>query len=45
LYSLLELHVKARGEKTLEINEANTIFAPNKGITPSDIEIIVSDYL
>jgi len=29
----------------LDINEANTIFATDKGITPSDIDIIVSDYL
>lgn len=45
LYDLLDLHIKARGEKTLDINEANTIFATDKGITPSDIDIIVSDYL
>jgi hypothetical protein len=45
LYDLLELHIKARGEKTLDIKEANTIFATDKGITPADIDIIVSDYL
>jgi len=45
LYDLLELHCKARGEKTLDSNAANTIFAIDKGITPLDIDIIVSDYL
>lgn len=45
LYDLLDLHIKARGEKTLDIEEANTIFATDKGITPTDIDIIVSDYL
>jgi stress response protein SCP2 len=45
LYDLLELHIKARGEKTLDIKVANTIFATDRGITPTDIDIIVSDYL
>lgn len=45
LYDLLELHVKARGEKTFDIKEANTIFATDKGITPTDIDIIVSEFL
>ena len=45
LYDLLELHIKARGEKTLDINVANTIFATDRGITPTDIDIIMSDYL
>ncbi len=45
LYDLLTLHIKARGEKTLDIKEANTIFATNKGIKPSDIDILVSEYL
>jgi hypothetical protein len=45
LYDLLSLHIAARGEKTLDITEANTIFATDKGITPTDIDIIVSDYL
>jgi hypothetical protein len=45
LYDLLELHIKARGEKTFDINEANTIFASDNGITPTDMDIIVSDFL
>lgn len=45
LYDLLELHIKARGEKTFDLEKANTIFATDKGITPTDIDIIVSDYL
>ena len=45
LYDLLELHIKARGEKTFDIKEANTIFATDNGITPTDIDIIVSDFL
>lgn len=45
LYDLLDLHIKARGEKTFDIKEANTIFATDQGITPADIDIIVSDYL
>jgi stress response protein SCP2 len=45
LYDLLELHIKARGEKTFDIKEANTIFATDNGITPTDIDIIVSEFL
>ena len=45
LYELFELHIKARGERTFDLKEANTIFAIDKGITATDIDIIVSDYL
>src|SRR5690606_219081 len=45
LYDLIELHIRARGERTMNIKEANTIFAADAGITPTDIDIIVSDYL
>ncbi|MCX6147781.1 MAG: TerD family protein [Candidatus Kapabacteria bacterium] len=45
LYDLLMLHTKARGVITSDINEANTIFSLDKGITPFDIEILVSDFL
>ena len=45
LYDLLTLHVRARGEMTLDIKEANTIFATDKGIKPSDIDVLVSEYL
>lgn len=45
LYDLFSLHIQARGEETLDIKEANTIFAVDKGIKPSDIEIILSEYL
>lgn len=45
LYDLLTLHITARGENTLDIKEANTIFATDKGIKPSDIDILLSEYL
>ena len=45
LYDLFSLHIKARGEKTLDIKEANTIFAVDRGIKPSDIDILISEYL
>ena len=45
LYDLFSLHIKARGEKTLDIKEANTIFAVDKGIKPSDIDVLISGYL
>lgn len=45
LYDLINLHIEARGEKTLDIKEANTIFAPDNGIKPSDIDVLISEYL
>lgn len=45
LYELFSLHAQARGERTFEIKEANTIFAVDKGIRPTDTDIIVSNYL
>lgn len=45
LYELLELHIKARGERTFDKKEADTIFDINEGITPTDLDIIVSQYL
>jgi hypothetical protein len=45
LYDLLELHIRARGEKTFDIKEADTIFATDIGITPTDTDIIASQFL
>ncbi|HYG15512.1 MAG TPA: TerD family protein [Bacteroidia bacterium] len=45
LYDLFSLHLKARGEKAFDINEATTIFAVNSGIKPTDIDVLVSEYL
>lgn len=38
LYDLFRLHIEARGELVQDIEEAETIFSLNKGITPFDIE-------
>lgn len=45
LYDLFSLHIAARGEQVLDIDEAKTIFAVDNGIRPSDIDIIMSEYL
>ncbi|MBV7440471.1 TerD family protein [Weeksellaceae bacterium TAE3-ERU29] len=45
LYDLLMLHIRARGSQTLDISQADTIFAVDKGIKPSDIDILISDFL
>ncbi len=45
LYDLLLMHTVARGERTYDIEEADTIFSLEKGITPYDIEKIVSEFL
>ena len=45
LYDLLKLHRKARGERVENLEEANTIFAETQGIKPSDIDVLISQYL
>lgn len=45
LYDLLTLHIQARGENTLDSKEADLIFAVDKGIKPTDIDILISAYL
>lgn len=45
LYDLFELHTKARGTIVANIEEADTIFSKNSGIKPTDIELIISDFL
>ncbi|EJR07452.1 hypothetical protein II5_01806 [Bacillus cereus MSX-A1] len=45
LYDLFRLHIEARGELVQDIEEAETIFSLDKGITPFDIEKIISDFI
>lgn len=45
LYDLFKLHIEARGELCVNIEEADLIFSMDKGITPFDLDLIVSEYL
>lgn len=46
LYDLFELHAYARGQSiTTDIEEADTVFSIDKGVTPFDFDIIASQYL
>ncbi len=45
LYDLFILHGKARGTLCDTIEEADTVFSTNKGITPFEIELIMGQYL
>lgn len=45
LYDLFKLHIEARGELCANIEEADLIFSMDKGITPYDLDLIVSEYL
>ncbi|AYV70773.1 TerD family protein [Bacillus sp. PK3-056] len=45
LYELIELNIKARGEKCDNIEEADIVFSINQGVTPFDQDVIVSQYL
>ena len=45
LYTLFELHARARGVLVDTKDAADTIFAPDARITPFDIDVIVAEYL
>ncbi|RUS47045.1 TerD family protein [Cohnella sp. AR92] len=45
LYDLFRLHAKARGELVESAEQAESIFAVDRGVTPYDIERIMSEYL
>lgn len=45
LYDLIELHIKARGERVYNKKDADVVFDTNDGITPFDIDTIVGMYL
>lgn len=45
LYDLVELHIRARGLRVDNKEEADIIFDVNDGITPFDTEIYMSEYL
>jgi hypothetical protein len=45
LYELFELHCAARGSLCETIDEADTVFSLEKGITPFDVDVIISHYL
>ncbi len=45
LYDLFELHAEARGTVVNDKTKANVVFAPDEGITPFDVTLIIADYL
>lgn len=47
LYDLLKLHVEARKNTEFvdDIEDADTVFSIDEGITPFDVDIIVSEYI
>lgn len=46
LYDLFKLHAEARGEEIVEnIEDADTVFSIDKGITPFDTDVIISEYI
>ena len=45
LYDLIDLHIRARGLRVDNKEEADTVFDVNEGITPFDTEVLVAEYL
>ncbi|PYY29102.1 TerD family protein [Paenibacillus illinoisensis] len=45
LYDLFMLHAKARGELVDTLDQADTIYSVEQGVTPYDIEQIMAEYL
>jgi hypothetical protein len=45
LYNLFRLHAEARGRLVKVEAEADTVFSPERGVTPFDLEKIASEFL
>ena len=45
LYQLFHIHAIARGSLTPSVEEADTIFAVEQGITPFDMDVIMAEFL
>lgn len=45
LYDLFRLHLASRGEQVEDVAEAETVYSLDEGVTPFDIETIMSDYI
>lgn len=45
LHDLFSLHIAARGEQTYSIENADTIFSVDQGITPFDLDVIAADFM
>lgn len=45
LETLFDLHVRARGERVVSPLQAQSVFAPDQGITPFDTDLIRSQFL
>ncbi len=45
LYDLIELHIRARGERTYNKEEADVIFDIDDGTTPFDTEVFMGEFL
>ncbi len=45
LETLFDLHVRARGERVASPQQAQSVFAPDQGITPFDTDLIRSQFI
>lgn len=45
LYTLFDLHICARGEYAANMDDAQTVFAPQQGVTPFDLERISAQFM
>jgi stress response protein SCP2 len=45
LYDLFMLHAKARGTLVDNVNDAQSVFSVDKGVTPFDLEVIAAQYM
>lgn len=45
LYTLFDLHIRARGTRANDARSADTVFSVESGITPTDLSRISSDFL
>lgn len=45
LYELIDLHIKARGHRVYDKEDADIVFDVNDGITPYDVDVFMGEYI
>lgn len=45
LYDLIDLHIRARGLRVANKEDADIIFDVDSGITPFDVDVFMGEYL
>jgi len=45
LYTLFDLHIRARGKRVSEVESAESVFSTDRGVTPFDLDRIAAEFM